>query len=553
LLTDLQGQQVARERLIEDKISFLKAYPAVSDANMSLPQGYPSISHDRARAFNDRENPCAPDNISGLKKRLSLLLGYPDLIFVAEAVADLGINQYTVTFRLQDRNDKVWLAGEITVTATGPDQIRAPAFREILRQMVQPGAYEIAGEDGQFRLKLLDNLGVTLGQHPELFPTAAAAEALQNELVSWSANEQAIVVEHLLLRPKFPGDALYPACVEGACKTCGDEDPYSFRLTLVMPGWTAPFNTNLNMRDFAERTSRQETPSHLLPKICWVGNDGYIENPCAPVISDLAALIATQGLTGDGEQPTETEACTCAAAIYAIYSAVFEDWYLDKTLVYFQSEALQTALAKEFSAKVSFTGIDCPIVLITALKDAIQVMLVAHFHHIVLNGWQFERFENAWCQWLEANAEFDWTAERLQERVTAILVSNVKSAAETITSTQEELCKCAADILMKYGMDFYHWLEAKFSEGKTLEDPPDFSPEKVTLCPGFIFNAGTADQIEELLQNRYNAYKVVSYRLWILVNLLSQLTSTYPVATLHDCDAGSDQNPVLLGKTALGS
>jgi hypothetical protein len=341
--------------------------------------------------------------------------------------------------------------------------------------------------------------------------------------------------------------------VEGACKTCGDEDPYSFRLTLVMPGWTAPFNTNLNMRDFAERTSRQETPSHLLPKICWVGNDGYIENPCAPVISDLAALLATQGLTGDGEKPTETEACTCAAAIYAIYSAVFEDWFLDKTLVYFQSEALQTALAKEFSAKVSLTGIDCPIVLDAALQDAIQAMLVGHFHHIALYGWQFERFENAWCQWLEANAEYDWTAERLQERVTAILVSNVKTAAETITSIQEALCTCAADMVMKYGMDFYHWLEAKFSEGKTLEDPPDFSPEKVTLCPGFIFNAGTADQIEELLQNRYNAYKVVSYRLWILVNLLSQLTSTYPVATLHDCDAGSDQNPVLLGKTALGS
>ncbi len=234
-------------------------------------------------------------------------------------------------------------------------------------------------------------------------------------------------------------------------------------------------------------------------------------------------------------------------------SSVFEDWYEDKTLVYFQSEALETALEQEFSTKVNLAGISCPVVLDAALEAAIQAMLVSHFHHIALYGWQFERFEAAWCQWLEANAGFDWTAERLQERLAAILLSNLQTAAATITSPQDELCRCAADILTKYGMDFYHWLEAKFKAGKTLDDPPDFTPDKVTLCPGFIFNDGTADQIENLLMNRYEAYKEVSYRLWIVVNLLSQLRSTYPVATLHDCDAGSDQNPVLLGKTALGS
>jgi len=60
-----------------------------------------------------------------------------------------------------------------------------------------------------------------------------------------------------LLRPKFPGDALYPVCVEGECDTC-DTDPYSFRLTFVMPGWTAPYSVNLDMRRFAERTIRMK-------------------------------------------------------------------------------------------------------------------------------------------------------------------------------------------------------------------------------------------------------------------------------------------------------
>ena len=60
-----------------------------------------------------------------------------------------------------------------------------------------------------------------------------------------------IVVEHLLLRPKFIGDAVYPACCDAGCSTCGNEDPYSFRLTFVMPGWTEQYTDNLDLRVFA--------------------------------------------------------------------------------------------------------------------------------------------------------------------------------------------------------------------------------------------------------------------------------------------------------------
>ena len=55
-----------------------------------------------------------------------------------------------------------------------------------------------------------------------------------------------------------------------------------------MPGWTAQYTDNLDLRRFAERTIQQETPSHLLGKTCWVGNDGFIENPCDEVIGELA-------------------------------------------------------------------------------------------------------------------------------------------------------------------------------------------------------------------------------------------------------------------------
>ena len=312
LLTNLQGQQVALEQLIEDKIAFLKASP--------------QISHNRGKAFNYKENPCAVDKLSGIRNRVGLLLGRPDLAF--------------------------------------------------------------------------------------------------------------LVVEHLLLRPKFPGDALYPVCTDGPCATCGDEDPYSFRLTFVMPAWIEPFDENLTMRDFADRTIRQEIPSHLLGKICWVGKD------------------------------------------------------------------------------------------------------------------DFERFENAWCQWLEANARFDWMEERLQERVQAILMSHLETDTAIGTAQKEKFCQYATTILAKCGVAFYGWLEDHFKAGDKYEDFK--SEDFVFKCDGFDTNKNTAQIIEVLLKDRYNDYKEVSYHLWIVVNLLSGLNNDYPPATLHDCDDGSDENPVRLGQTALG-
>ncbi len=358
LLKNYDGRPATQARLIEDKISFLKAYPLVS--------------HDRAKAINAQAAPCGPDNIAGLKKRISLLLGYPDLHFAFDAAIDLGGDHYQLPFQLLDRNDRVWLEGDITVTAASADSAPTIASRRLLQQMTKADSWSIVEDSGTFRLNLDDDDNNLLGQYPQTFEQKTDAEAYADELSNWSSNERAVVVEHLLLRPKFPGDALYPACTDGACKTCGNEDPYSFKLTFVMPGWTAPFNSNMNMRDFAERTIREETPSHLLPKICWVGNDGFISDPCDAVIDQLATLLTAQGLTSDGLKPTDEQACDCAAAIYAAYSSAFESWYADKLLDFFHSDALEKALETEFDASVDVTTVTCAVVLTRPWRPRLQ-------------------------------------------------------------------------------------------------------------------------------------------------------------------------------------
>lgn len=533
LLTDAAGKQVAQKRLIENKIAFLKRYA--------------KISHNRGKAFDYTIAPCSEENYPEIKKRIILLLGYPDLSFEWTLGTPAGGN-YPAGFRLLDGNGENWLDGSLTVAAATEANAKQTAYRTVVAQMVREDAYDIVSETGKFRLKLKDKASSPLGQHPHLFESTADAAAMQGQLMAWSANERLIVVEHLLLRPKFPGDALYPACGDGGCSTCGDEDPYSFRLTFVMPGWVAQYTDNLDLRRFADRTVQQETPSHLVEKTCWVGNDGFIENLCDEVIGDLADLLIAKGATAANVPPGGDEACACANAIYQAFSTVFTAWYDDKTLDFIHEDALSTLVGAEFSAKIKASDVSCTTVLTAPLWADVQAMMTKHFVGIALNGWQFERFENAWCKWLDANAAIDWTEERLLARVQAILELNL-----TLPALNAALCDCAKTILIKYGTEFVTWMQANLSAGNAFEALTPFAPSPVTLCAGMSFTAGTATAIAQLLGERYGVYKEASYRLWVVVNLLSKLRNTYPGATLHDCDDGSDHNPVRLDSTALGN
>ncbi|MDY0026571.1 MAG: hypothetical protein RBS33_11340 [Lentimicrobium sp.] len=531
LLNNLQGTAVAAERLIENKTAFIKAYP--------------TISHDRGKAFNYRKDFCDSENQAGLMKRVSLLLGFPDLKFSFAAEVS-GSTTFGVNFDLTDSFGRTLLIGNTIVEAADARAAENIARKMILRQMIQPAAYEIATSAGKYTLKLKDKNRSLLATLSAAFDSKQEAQAMMDELVGWSSNERAIVAEHLLLRPKFPGDALYPACSDGSCATCGDEDPYSFRLSLVMPAWAGAFTTNLDMRRFADKTIQQEIPSHLLGKICWVGNDGFVENLCDPLITKITGLLMEKGLTEGGIRPTEAEACDCANAVYVLFSETFRNWYEDKTLLYIHHYVLENAIEAEFSGLDA--GSSCTAIANSALMDEIRAEMVIHFVETAINGWQFERFEEAWCTWLIENSAIDWTKEKLSERVEAMLKARLM--LQTATS---DLCNCAKNILTKTGIAFYDWMELQIASGVAMADLPEFQAPAVNLCPGSTFEPGTAETIREFLTERYNDCKKASYSLRVVVNLLSKLRNVYPGATLHDCDDGSDQNPVRLGSTSLGN
>ncbi|HSK33773.1 MAG TPA: hypothetical protein VK903_09830, partial [Propionicimonas sp.] len=209
---------------------------------------------------------------------------------------------------------------------------------------------------------------------------------------------------------------------------------------------------------------------------------------------------------------------------------------------------LAAALHAAFDAGVDLSGVDCAAVIDAGLRAQLQDRLVEHFVGIARHGYQFERFEDAWCAWADAEAGMDWTQERLQDTVVEVLAAGATSSPD-----HEALCGCAAKLLAAFGSEFREWLEANIAAGTPPSDFTDFEPSTPTPCPGIGFEPGTAEALGALLEQRYASYTEVSYRLHLLLRLLGDLRNTYPRATLHDCDAGSDFNPVRLGQTALGS
>ena len=101
------------------------------------------------------------------------------------------------------------------------------------------------------------------------------------------SDEGIFLVEHILLVPNPDEviDAGYymPICVDDCSGDCCVPNPYSFKISVVLPGYTYRF-ADVDFRNFAENVIRQEIPSHILGKICWIG---YRKDQITPKDNDL--------------------------------------------------------------------------------------------------------------------------------------------------------------------------------------------------------------------------------------------------------------------------
>lgn len=90
------------------------------------------------------------------------------------------------------------------------------------------------------------------------------------------------IIEHILLKPislydpEKPNEPLLSICTDATDKDCSCQDPYSFKISVVLPGWL-PISLDPGFRKYIERVFREELPAHIAAKICWISPQQMLE------------------------------------------------------------------------------------------------------------------------------------------------------------------------------------------------------------------------------------------------------------------------------------
>jgi uncharacterized protein len=274
------GQKTSRQ-IVMDKMKFL--------------QDYEQISRDRSAAFNYYDKKLDvwnSDNISGIERRIGRLIGIPnvtrrtlshikwEIYKEKDAVAD-GKDEYR--FRLTNPQ-----TGKIVLSSSTKYTLAEECKKEfeIAMQLASDfNNYELGTTgNGKFFFNVVDQNKTVVARRIEYFDTVDKREKAINYLVDFVktnfSDEGMFVVEHTLLREdlnwlkdnktdEFKGYFM-PVCVDDDCgdEGCGN-DPYSFRVTVIMPGESLRFKDQ-EFRTYIEKVIRMETPAHIMPKICWL-------------------------------------------------------------------------------------------------------------------------------------------------------------------------------------------------------------------------------------------------------------------------------------------
>jgi hypothetical protein len=256
-------------------------------------QNYPEISSERLLAYNDSLQGDADlwnsRNVSGLEKRLAKLLGTLD--DRRRNLADVSYEIYpeidkTPTdefrFRLRRKSDDKILLSSSTNYDT-EQQCLDELKLSIDYAQLDSGIQRKTTQNNKYYFNIIDDTGEVIARRIEYFDTEALMQTAITELQAYIrdnydiilgqySDEGMFLIENILLRPQQGDDPFLPICVDANCKNCADLDPYSYRIHIILPAYSSRFG-NMAFRRYAEEVIREETPAHILPKICWISKD----------------------------------------------------------------------------------------------------------------------------------------------------------------------------------------------------------------------------------------------------------------------------------------
>lgn len=247
---------------------------------------YPSLGGERGLATNAALQDAAEQwntaNISGFERHIIRLLDIGN--GTRRNLSDVAYDTYAEVdatpgdeFRFRVRHP---VSGKILLSSSthyvSPAVARDEMERAILRAQ-SPAGYEAKEtEDGRFYFNIIAADGAVIARRIEYFSSEALRDAAIAELIAHLRNhysgEGLYLIEHILLRPGEAGDPFMPICQDTGCTDCAEADPYSYRVSVILPAYTGRFR-DMDFRRFVEETLRQEMPAHILPRICWVNTD----------------------------------------------------------------------------------------------------------------------------------------------------------------------------------------------------------------------------------------------------------------------------------------
>lgn len=277
MMMDVLGKEDDTQlRIIQDKMAFLTHYPAASS--------------NRAKG-HDYRYPGDETNLSGFQERVYRLLGFRDVTRRTLAGHFIKIVQ---------RADGLWCfvietddGRQIFESICCPTKAAVETMLEFVMSHfpafagIEYVVEECDGVDQLIRICTKDGQREVIGD----FASDCSIEEARAALKACAEVEGFHVVEHILLRKRHPDDRFMPIQLPGDCKclshesdkcdACCDEcdagcvevkDPYSFRVSVVLPAWSKRF-FDPKFRAFVEQTLRQEAPAHVYLRICWIGHE----------------------------------------------------------------------------------------------------------------------------------------------------------------------------------------------------------------------------------------------------------------------------------------
>lgn len=251
-----------QEDLIQDKQDFLNIYPEIS-SNRGL-----GIDFFNAELVEDSVvfNPFWDEKIrGGYEKRTAKLLGINEISLRNIATENIALqSEWSVETK----------SGNYIFKILQPNVELQEKWDWAQLHYLDQSLYKIVNSGSNFHLYLMKENKKIVKVEQKFNSEKEAFDYLAEMIKALNIYfENFYCLEHILLRPfsnKFNEDEdLLSVCLQDDCDDEANNDPYSFKATIILPGYLSRFKS-IVFRKYAEQIFRQEAPAHVLLKICWV-------------------------------------------------------------------------------------------------------------------------------------------------------------------------------------------------------------------------------------------------------------------------------------------